>query len=94
MNIQQAKTLKVGDKVETMELDAPVSGEVNEVGYAAVRIFWQDGVVSLMRHDDLKNVYKVPSKREAEEADAAEWREACEDMKRREGAWEDAGCPR
>lgn len=27
-------------------------------------------------------------------ADAIEWRESCEDMKRREGAWEDAGCPR
>lgn len=27
-----------------------------------------------------------------EAVDALEWREACDDMKRREGYWEDAGC--
>ncbi len=69
MTLKELKKSKIGDKVRWESFEEgvveSVGGEVSEVGYAAVKIQWDDGKVAIIpfqqcnTEDFLANVSKV-----------------------------------
>ncbi len=57
MNSSQMKKLKVGDRVVWTAENA--LGAVSEVGYCAVKVQWDDGLVTIMHAESIHEIMKA-----------------------------------